>query len=78
VTVENFGAVYHDVCGLVAAVAGKRREDLIAKGIDPVAEAVVISYLPRPGEMPSFFAERYRAPCAAGVNEPPSQWQRVQ
>lgn len=78
ITIENFGTVYHDVCGLIADVPGEHRQELAAKGIDPVAEAVVISYLPRPGQqMPNFVAERYRASCPANFGDRPANWQRV-
>jgi hypothetical protein len=79
VTVENFGSVYHDVCGLFVGLSDDARKDLISKSIEPIAEAVVISYLPRPGgQMPSFVAERYRAPCPAGENQKPANWQRAE
>lgn len=79
VTVENFGTVYHDVCGLIYPPTEERRRELSAKGVEPVAEAVVISYLPRPGrQMPSFVAERYRAPCPAGPTEKPGTWRRAE
>ncbi len=78
VTIENFGAVYQDVCGLFSPPSDERRKEMTAKGIPPVAEAVVISYLPQSDpQMPHFFAERYRAPCPAGPNQNPSNWQRV-
>jgi hypothetical protein len=39
---------------------------LTASGQSPYIEALRISYLPHPGhEMPSFTAQRLRAPCPA-------------
>ncbi len=49
VAVENFGIVYDDTCGSADS-----------RGLD----AVVLSYLPRPGQkMPNFTAQRFRAEC---------------
>lgn len=76
VTIENYGTVYHDVCGLLFPPTEERRRDLTSKGVEPVAEAVAISYLPAPGrQMPGFVAERYRAPCP--LSDQPLQWVRV-
>jgi len=74
VTVEDFGAVYHDVCGMFRGISDEARKDLIAKGLHPRMDAVVVSYLPRPDRrMPPFFAERYLAPC----DQKPPPWVRL-
>lgn len=76
--VEDFGIVYHDSCVLFAGVDEAKRQKLITSGLTPNVEAVVIYYLPHPNrEMPSFTAERYRAPCPATSNIAPSGWQLV-
>ncbi len=78
VTIENFGAVYHDVCGLFSPRSSERRKAMTANGIPPVAEAVVISYLPQSNrQTPHLFAERYRAPCPANPTDKPN-WQRAE
>ena len=75
--VEDFGIVYHDTCALFAHADEAKRKSLIAAGLTPYIESVVVYYLPHPGhEMPSFTAERYRAPCAA-TPPAPSDWQPV-
>lgn len=75
---ENFGIVYHDTCSLFTGADEAKRKDLIAKGLIPYIESVVIYYLPHPGhEMPSFTAERFRAPCPASPTITPSNWQLV-
>lgn len=75
---ENLGIVYHDACSLFTGADEVKKKALIAKGLAPYVESVVIYYLPRPGhEMPSFTAERFRAPCPASASTPPSNWQLV-
>jgi len=77
-TVENFGSVYHDLCGMFRGASEQARKDLVAKGFDPIMDALVISYLPRPDRRtPPFVAQRYRAPCPANENEKPGNWVRV-
>jgi hypothetical protein len=76
IALEDFGSVYHDSCGYFRSLSAEQRK-LAAKGVGPVADALVISYLPRPaGQMPSFFAERYHASCPAGANQKPAGWTR--
>jgi hypothetical protein len=59
--VENFGIVYDNTC---------------ASASDPAMDAVVLWYLPRPGQkMPSFTAQRFRAHCPA-QGQPP-QWVEI-
>lgn len=71
--VEDFGTVYHDPCALFAGADEAKKKLLIAGGRTPSLDAILIYYLPRPGQqMPSFTVERYRAPCTD-----PTQWQRV-
>lgn len=71
--VEDFGTVYHNPCGLFAGADETKKKALLAGGRTPFIDAVVMYYLPRPEhEMPSFTAERYRAPCSDLT-----QWQRV-
>ncbi len=74
-TVEDFGTVYDNACGMFAG-AGERRRELHNGGVDPIIDAVLIAYLPRPGnQMPSFTAQRFRADCP-GENRPP-RWTEV-
>lgn len=68
-TVEDFGTVYHDSCGVAATAAdgGSRHVD-----------AVAVYYLPRPEhQLPSFTVERYRAACPTTPGAPPTGWTRV-
>jgi hypothetical protein len=75
--VEDFGIVYHDTCALFAGADEAKKKGLIAKGLTPYVEAVVIYYLPHSArEMPSFTAERYRAPCP-DPHASPANWQLV-
>ena len=75
--VEQFGIVNHDSCALFAGANEATKNKLIGSGLTPYVEAVVISYLPHPGrEMPSFTAERYKAPCPAAGGTP-KDWQPV-
>jgi hypothetical protein len=76
--VENFGIVYHDTCARFAGADEAKKKSLIAQGLSPFVEAVVVSYLPRPGhEMPSFSAQRFRAPCPADPGAAPANWEAV-
>ena len=73
-SVEDFGIVYHNPCAPDEAT----RKQLIAGGHTLLAEAVVIWYLPRPGnQMPSFTAVRYQAPCPATAGMPITAWTQV-
>ena len=65
--VEDFGIVYHDSCALFAGTDEAKKKTLIASGLAPYVEAVVVYYLPHAArEYPSFTAERYRAACPVG------------
>lgn len=76
--VEDFGTVYHNPCEVFAGADESKKKKLIARGNSPFLEALVIYYLPRPGnQMPSFTVERYRAPCPAVPNAAPVSWERV-
>jgi len=76
--VEDFGIVYHNSCALFAGVDDVKKKSLIVSGLTPYIEAVVVYYLPHSGpEMPSFTAERYRAPCPASPGAAPANWQLV-
>lgn len=73
---EDFGIVYHDSCALFAGADEAKKQKLINSGLTPYVESVVVYYLPHATrEMPSFTAERYRAPCPASPNAAPSGWQ---
>jgi hypothetical protein len=77
-TAENFGIVYHDACSRFTGIDDARKKALAAQGVSPYVEALVISYLPRPGhQMPSFTAERYRAACPTPAAAAPTGWQLV-
>lgn len=77
-SVEDFGIVYHDSCALFAGADEGRKQKLVNSGLIPYVEAVVVSYLPHTSrEMPSFTAERYRAPCPSTPNIAPTNWQLV-
>jgi hypothetical protein len=76
--VEDFGIVYHDPCSAFASADEAKRKKLLAGGRSPFMEAVVISYLPRPEhQMPSFTAQRYRAPCPTTPGAAPTVWKLV-
>ncbi len=76
--VEDLGIVYHDSCSLFVGADDARKKALVASGLTPYVEAVVVYYLPHSGlEMPNFTAERYRAPCPATPGAPPPNWQLV-
>jgi hypothetical protein len=76
--VEDFGIVYHDPCALFLGATEPKRKELTASGQSPYIEALRISYLPHPGhEMPSFTAQRLRAPCPTTPGAAPSDWQLV-
>lgn len=77
-SVEDFGIVYHDPCAALAPADEAKRKQSTAGGRSPFAEAVVIWYLPRPGnQMPSFTAVRYHAPCPATPGAPLTGWTPV-
>lgn len=76
--VENFGIVYTDPCAQFMGASEQKKNDLIAKGLSPIIEAVRISYLPHPNhEMPSFTADRLRAACPATAGAQHGAWQVV-
>ncbi len=76
--VEDLGIVYHDSCALFAGADEAKKKALVASGLTPNIEAVVVYFLPHATrEMPSFTAERYRAPCPASPSAPPTNWQPV-
>ena len=77
-SVEDFGTVYHDPCALFRDADAAKKQQLIAGGRQPMVDAVVVWYLPRPGnQMPSFTAVRYRAPCPATPGTPPTAWTQL-